>query len=114
LDVVHGQQSETRETSIPGDHDAVTETVSHPCRINKEVSDLIVQLMEQNWFSKNFGPKRIMSELHRGRNPTWFFGKKFISKCPIRRLLEDKVTPEVATATAATISAVLMTAVPLI
>jgi hypothetical protein len=58
LDVVHGQQSETRETNIPEDHDAVTETVSHPRRIDKEV-------MEQNWFSKNFSPKRIMSELCR-------------------------------------------------
>jgi hypothetical protein len=39
LDVVHGQQSKTRETSIPGDHDAVTETVSRPRRIDKEVSN---------------------------------------------------------------------------
>ncbi len=33
--------------------------------MGKENSSLIVQLMEQNWFSKNFGPKRIMSELCR-------------------------------------------------
>jgi hypothetical protein len=65
LDVVHDRQSKMRETSIPGDRDVVSETVFHPCRIDKEVSDLIVQLMEQNQFSKNFGPKRIMSELHR-------------------------------------------------
>jgi hypothetical protein len=65
LDVVHGQQSKTRETSIPGDHDAVTETGSHPHIINNEVSDLIVQLIKENRFSKNFGPKRIMSELRR-------------------------------------------------
>jgi hypothetical protein len=65
LDVVHGQQCVTRETSIPSDHDEVTETVPRPCRIDKEVSNMIVQLMEQNRFSKNFGPKRIMSELRR-------------------------------------------------
>jgi hypothetical protein len=65
LDVVHGQQSEMRETIIPSDHDEVTETVPHPRQIDKEVSNMIVQLMEQNRFSKNFVPKRIMSELRR-------------------------------------------------
>jgi hypothetical protein len=57
LDVVHGQQSITRETSIPSDHDEVTETVPRPRRIDKEVSNMIVQLMEQNRFSKNLYPK---------------------------------------------------------
>jgi hypothetical protein len=33
--------------------------------MDKEASSLIVQVMEQNQFSKNFGPERIMSELHR-------------------------------------------------
>jgi hypothetical protein len=56
VDVVHGRQSKTREISIPGDHDAVSETVFYCHRIDKEVSDLIVQLMEQNLLSKNFGP----------------------------------------------------------
>jgi hypothetical protein len=65
FDVVHGQQSETRDTIIPSDHDEVTETVPHPRKMDKEVSNMIVQLMEQNRFSKNFGPKRIMSELRR-------------------------------------------------
>jgi hypothetical protein len=65
LDVVHGQQSETRETIIPSDNDEVTETVPRPHKMDKEVSNMIVQLMEQNHFSKNFGPKRIMSELQR-------------------------------------------------
>ncbi len=65
LDVVHGQQSKSRETSIPVDHDALTETDPRPRKIDKEVSNIIVQLMEQNWFSKNFGPERIMSELRR-------------------------------------------------
>jgi hypothetical protein len=62
-DVGHGRQSVTRETSIPTDHDEVTETVPRPRKMHKEVSNMILQLMEQNRFSKNFGPKRIMSEL---------------------------------------------------
>jgi hypothetical protein len=33
--------------------------------MDKEVSQMIVELLEQNQFSKNFGPKRIMSELQR-------------------------------------------------
>jgi len=33
--------------------------------MDKEVSQMIVELLEQNQFSKNFGPKRIMSELRR-------------------------------------------------
>ena len=65
MDVSHGRQSVTRETSIPSNHDAVSEAVSCPRKIDKEVSNMIVQLMEQNRFSKNFGPKRIMSELRR-------------------------------------------------
>ncbi len=65
MDVSHGRQSVTRETSIPSNHDVVTEAVSRPRKIDKEVSNMIVQLMEQNRFSKNFGPKRIMSELCR-------------------------------------------------
>jgi hypothetical protein len=35
--------------------------------MDKDVSLMIVELLEQNQFSKNFGPKRIMSEL-RSRN----------------------------------------------
>jgi hypothetical protein len=65
MDVSHGRQSVTRETSIPSDHDAVTETVPHPRKMDKEVSNMIVPLLEQNCFSKNFGPKMIMSELQR-------------------------------------------------
>jgi hypothetical protein len=33
--------------------------------MDKEVSLMIVELFEQNQFSKNFGPKRIVSELRR-------------------------------------------------
>jgi len=33
--------------------------------MDKEVSVMLVELLEQNQFSKNFGPKRIMSELQR-------------------------------------------------
>ncbi len=33
--------------------------------MDKEVSQMIVELLEQNQSSKNFGPKRIMSELWR-------------------------------------------------
>jgi len=33
--------------------------------MDKEVSQMIVELIEQNQFSKNFGPKQIMSDLRR-------------------------------------------------
>jgi hypothetical protein len=33
--------------------------------MDKEVSAMILQLMEQNQFTKNFGPKKVMSELRR-------------------------------------------------
>ena len=44
--------------------------------MDKEVSQMIVELLEQNQFGKNFGPKRIMSELRRHniveeRIPSW-------------------------------------------
>jgi hypothetical protein len=44
--------------------------------VDKEVSQMIVELLEQNQFSKNFGPTRIMSELRRcniaeERIPSW-------------------------------------------
>jgi hypothetical protein len=65
VDVLNGKQYETRETSILENHDTVSETLGHCHRMDKEVSSMIVQLMEQNQFSKSFGPKRIMSELCR-------------------------------------------------
>jgi len=39
--------------------------VPHPCRMDKKVSMLIVQMLEQNQFLKNFGPQRIITELQR-------------------------------------------------
>jgi hypothetical protein len=65
VDVLNSNLYEARETSIPDNHDVVSETVGHHHRMHKEVSAMIVQLMEQNRFTKNFGPKRIMSQLHR-------------------------------------------------
>jgi hypothetical protein len=49
------------KTSIPDNHDLVSETVGRHHRMDKKVISMIVQLMEQNQFSKNFGPKSIMS-----------------------------------------------------
>jgi hypothetical protein len=57
---------ESRETAIPSNHDmALSQAITccHP--MDCEVRDIIVQLLEQNWFTKNYGPKRIMSELCR-------------------------------------------------
>jgi hypothetical protein len=61
----HHSGCSTRETSIPDNHDPVSGIFPCHHQMGKENSSLIVQLMEQNWFSKNFGPKRIMSELCR-------------------------------------------------
>jgi hypothetical protein len=57
---------ESRETAIPSNHDmALSQAITRRCPIDHEVRGIIVQLLEQNWFTKNHGPKRIMSELPR-------------------------------------------------
>jgi hypothetical protein len=73
---VNGSAYETSETPVPDNHDPLSEVVNRRCRMDKEVSQMIVELLEQNQFSKNFGPKRIMSELQRRniseeRIPSW-------------------------------------------
>jgi len=62
---VNGNAFETRETPVPDNHDPLSEVVNWHCQMDKEVSQMIVELLEQNQFSENFGPKRIMSELQR-------------------------------------------------
>jgi hypothetical protein len=57
---------ESRETPIPSNHDMALRqaiTCRHP--MDHEVRGIIVQLLEQNQFTKNYGLKRIMSELCR-------------------------------------------------
>jgi hypothetical protein len=57
---------ESRETAIPSNHDTALSqgiTCRHPR--DGEVKGIIVELLEQNWFTKNYGPKWIMSELCR-------------------------------------------------
>ncbi len=57
---------ESRETAIPSNHDvALSLAITCHCLMDCEVRDTIVQLLEQNWFMKNYGPKRIISELFR-------------------------------------------------
>jgi len=51
------------ETPVPDTHDALSEVVHWHHRMDKEVSQMIVELLEQNQFRKNFGTKGIMSEL---------------------------------------------------
>jgi hypothetical protein len=65
VDDSNGGIYETRETSIPESHDPISEMVPRHHRMDKQVSMLIVQMLEQNQFTKNFGPKRIISELRR-------------------------------------------------
>jgi hypothetical protein len=65
VEMVNGNVFETRETPVPDNHDPLSEVVNWHCRMDKEVSQMIVELLEQNQSSKNFGPKRIMSELRR-------------------------------------------------
>jgi hypothetical protein len=65
VETVNGNAFETRETPIPDNHDSLSEVVNQHRRMDKEVSQMIVELLEQNQFSKNFGPKWIMSELRR-------------------------------------------------
>jgi len=57
---------ESRETAIPSNHDMALGqaiTCHHP--IDHEVRGTNVQLLEQNWFTKNYGSKWIVSELHK-------------------------------------------------
>jgi hypothetical protein len=57
---------ESRETAIPSSHDmALSQVIPQRRLMNHEVRDTILQLLEQNRFTKNYGPKRIMSELRR-------------------------------------------------
>jgi hypothetical protein len=65
VETVNGNTFETRETPVPDNHDPLSEVVNRHHRMDKEVNLMIVELLEQNRFSKNFGPKRIMSELQR-------------------------------------------------
>jgi len=74
--LLDGSAFETRETPVPDNHDPLSEVVNRRHQMDKEVSLMIVELLEQNQFSKNFGPKRIMSELRRRniaeeRIPSW-------------------------------------------
>jgi hypothetical protein len=75
VDVLNCNQYGVRETSIPDHLDSVSEMAGCHHWMDKEVSSLIVQLMEQNQFSKNFG-RKVMSELCRWntskeRIPSW-------------------------------------------
>jgi len=57
---------ESRETTIPSNHDVgLSQIIPRHHPMDHEVRDAIVQLLEQNCFTKNYGPKRITSELHR-------------------------------------------------
>jgi len=57
---------ESRETAIPSNHDmALSQAITCHHPMDHEVRGIIVQLLEQNWFMKDYGPKRIMSELCR-------------------------------------------------
>jgi hypothetical protein len=57
---------ESRETAVLSSHDMAFSQAITCCRpMDHEVRDTIVQLLEQNRFTKNNGPKWIMSELCR-------------------------------------------------
>jgi len=76
VEMVNSNAFETREAPVPDNHDPLNEVVNGRSRMDKEVSQMIVELLEQNQFSKNFVPKRIMSELRRShiaeeRIPSW-------------------------------------------
>jgi len=69
---------ESRETAIPSNHDmALSQAITCCCPIDCEVRGTIVQLLEQNWFMKNYGPKQIMSELRRRNISEILLGFKF-------------------------------------
>jgi hypothetical protein len=50
---------ESRETAIPSSHDMkLSQEIPQRRPMNREVRDTILQLLEQNRFTKNYGPKR--------------------------------------------------------
>jgi len=66
LSVDEPSSIESRETAIPSNHDVPLSqaiTCHHP--MDREVRDTIVQLLEQDQFTKNYRPKQIMSKLCR-------------------------------------------------
>jgi len=56
VDLVNRNVCETRETPVPDSHDLLSEVVHQRHPMDKEVSKMIMELLEQNQFSKNFGP----------------------------------------------------------
>jgi len=50
VETVNGNAFETRETPVPDNHDPLSEVVNRHCRMDKEVSLMIVELLEQNQF----------------------------------------------------------------
>jgi hypothetical protein len=65
FDAAGPQNIESRETDIPDNHDYLSQETPPPRRMDKEVSALIVELLEQNQFAKKYGPNMIISELQR-------------------------------------------------
>jgi hypothetical protein len=59
------QKIESRETDIPDNHDHMSQETPPPRRMDKEVGALIVELLEQNQFTKKYGPNMIISEMQR-------------------------------------------------
>jgi len=55
---------ECRETDTPSDHDVTSQrAVINSGRINKRVAGVIVDLLESNRHSKNFGACKVLTEL---------------------------------------------------
>ena len=55
---------ECRETDTPSDHDVTSQrAVTNSGRINKRVAGVIVDLLESNRHSKNFGACKVLTEL---------------------------------------------------
>jgi hypothetical protein len=53
---------ESRETAVPSNHDtALSKAITRHHPMDREVKGIIVELLEQNQFTKNYGPKWIMS-----------------------------------------------------
>jgi hypothetical protein len=52
VETVNGNAFETREIPVPDNHDPLSEVVNRRCRMDKEVSLMIVELLEQNQLVK--------------------------------------------------------------
>jgi hypothetical protein len=75
---------ECRETDTPSDHNVTSQrAVINSSQINKRVAGVIVDLLESNRHSKNFGACKVLTELRLRNVPD--------DMLPLKRQISNKI-----------------------